>query len=44
MDYVVPKTNAWKIVICESVERRGGGMSDQFAVVATLKVVGGWRV
>ena len=39
---VVTKTNAWKIVRCESVERRrGGGLSDHFLVEARLKLVGG---
>ena len=41
---VVTKTNAWKTVRCESVERRsGGGLSDHFLVEALLKLVGGWR-
>ena len=40
---VVTKTNAWKTVRSESVERRRGGLSDYFLVEARLKVVGGWR-
>ena len=35
--------NAWKTVRCESVERRGEGLSHHFLVEAWLKVVGGWR-
>ena len=37
------KTNAWKTVRCESVERRRGGLSDHFLVEARLKLLGGWR-
>ena len=40
---VVTKTNAWNTVRCESVERRGGGLSDHFLVEARLKLVGGWK-
>ena len=40
---VVTKTNAWKTVRCESVERRMGGFSDRFLVEATLKLLGRWR-
>ena len=29
---VVTKTNAWKTVRCESVEKRMGGLSDHFLV------------
>ena len=39
----VTKTNTWKTVRCESVERRSGGLSDHFLVEARLKLVGGWR-
>ena len=41
--YVVTKTNAWKTVRCESVERRRGGLSDSFLVEARRKILGGWR-
>ena len=40
---VVTKTNAWKTVRCESVERRRGGLSDHFLVEARLKLLSGWR-
>ena len=40
---VVTKTNAWKTVRCESVERRRGGLCDNFLVEARLKLLGGWR-
>ena len=40
---VVTKTNACKTVRCESVERRRGGLSDNFLVEAHLKLLGGWR-
>ena len=47
---VVTKTNAWKTVRCESMERRRGRgsgcelrLSDYFLVEARLKLVGGWR-
>ena len=40
---VVAKTNAWKTVRCESVERRRGRLSDHFLVEARLKLVCGWR-
>ena len=40
---VVTKTNDWKIVRCESVERKMGGLSDHFLVEAQLKLVGDWR-
>ena len=41
---VVTKTNAWKTVRCESVERRRGGDSlTIFLVEARLKLVGGWK-
>ena len=39
----VTKTNAWKTVRCESVERRRGGLSDHFLVEARLNLLGGWR-
>ena len=38
---VVTKTNAWKTVRCESVKRRGGGLSEHFLVEARLKLLGG---
>ena len=41
--YVVTKTNAWKTVRCESVDRRRGGVSDHFWTEARLKLVGNWR-
>ena len=40
---VVKKTNAWKTVRCESVERRRGGLSEKFLVEARLKLLAGWR-
>ena len=40
---VVTKTNAWKTVRCESVERRKGELSDLVWVEARLKLLGGWR-
>ena len=41
----VTKTNAWKTVRCESVERKRGGegLSDHFLVETRLKLLGGWR-
>ena len=35
---VVTKTNAWKTIRCESVERRRGGLSDHFLV----EIIIGW--
>ena len=39
---VVTKTNAWKTVRCESVERRRWRNVKPFLVEAQLKLVGGW--
>ena len=41
---VVTKTNAWKTVRCESVERRRWRNVRPFFGEARLKLVGGWKV